>query len=347
MRAGIVIGAAMLYIISVNSSVLSDSGGPCICENPAADDPICAANLAYNLCKNELRRDYVTSTSAISLIATFLMGLLANMPLGLAPGLGVNAFFAYSQVGFNGTGPITYGEALAAVFLEGLIFFALTVFGLRQWLARLIPRSIALAIGAGIGLFLTLIGLSSSGLGVVQGATATPLQIGGCLPQFQDPVTGICESHVLQDPKMWLGIFAGGVVTAFLLLYRVKGALLWPIFLVAICSWPRNTSVTTFPRTEIGDSNFDFFKQVVSARGFSLLGPKNVDWAGYKNGKVWIALISFLYVDLLDTTGTLVAMSKQAGLFDARDGDFEGSSVAFLVDSACISMSGLFFGSSP
>ena len=112
MRAGSVIGAAMLYIISVNSSVLvsfnscietpldassqltfslvlqSDSGGPCICENPAADDPICAANLAYNLCKNELRRDYVTSTSAISLIATFLMGLLANMPLGLAPGLG-------------------------------------------------------------------------------------------------------------------------------------------------------------------------------------------------------------------------------------------------------------------
>lgn len=101
-----------------------------------------------------------------------------------------------------------------------------------------------------------------------------------------------------------------------------------------------------------------------------MLGPKNVDWAGYKNGKVWIALvgdndrssllgeketktvtfslqISFLYVDLLDTTGTLVAMSKQAGLFDARDGDFEGSSVAFLVDSACISMSGLFFGSSP
>ena len=123
----------------------------------------------------------------------------------------------------QGTGPITYGEALAAVFLEGLIFFALTVFGLRQWLARLIPRSIALAIGAGIGLFLTLIGLSSSGLGVVQGATATPLQIGGCLPEYKDAVTGICESHVLQDPKMWLGIFAGGVVTAFLLLYRVKG----------------------------------------------------------------------------------------------------------------------------
>jgi AGZA family xanthine/uracil permease-like MFS transporter len=72
---------------TVNASVLSDSGGPCVC-NGGADDPICENNLEYSLCKNELRRDYVTSTSAISLIATFLMGLLANMPLGLAPGLG-------------------------------------------------------------------------------------------------------------------------------------------------------------------------------------------------------------------------------------------------------------------
>jgi AGZA family xanthine/uracil permease-like MFS transporter len=109
MRAGTITAFAMLYIISgeqgpllylllhrwlimslsstVNASVLSDSGGPCVC-NGGADDPICENNLEYSLCKNELRRDYVTSTSAISLIATFLMGLLANMPLGLAPGLG-------------------------------------------------------------------------------------------------------------------------------------------------------------------------------------------------------------------------------------------------------------------
>ena len=73
-----------------------------------------------------------------------------------------------------------------------------------------------------------------------------------------------------------------------------------------------------------------------------------VRWATKKAESTMLSVqISFLYVDLLDTTGTLVAMSKQAGLFDARDGDFEGSSVAFLVDSACISMSGLFFGSSP
>ncbi|OCF31252.1 hypothetical protein I316_07038 [Kwoniella heveanensis BCC8398] len=346
LRAGTVTAAAMLYIISVNASILSDSGGPCVCEG-TADDPICATNTAYAQCKNELNRDYVVATSAIALISTFLMGLLANMPLGLAPGLGVNAYFAYSQVGFNGTGPISYGEALAAVFLEGLIFFALTILGLRQWLARLIPRSITAAVGCGIGLFLTIIGLSSSGLNVISGGISTPLQLAGCRSEYADATTGFCDSHVLQDPRLWLGVFVGGVVTAFLLMYRVKGALLWPILLVAIISWPRPTAVTAFPHTELGDSNFEFFKKVVSARGFSLLGPKNVDWSAYANGKTWVAIISFLYVDLLDTTGTLVAMSKQAGLYDMRDGDFEGSSVAFLVDSACISASGLFFGTSP
>jgi len=79
---------------------LSDAGGPCVCES-TADDPICISNLDYNLCKQELRRDYVVATSCIALIATFTMGLFANLPLGLAPGLGVNAYFAYSQVGFN------------------------------------------------------------------------------------------------------------------------------------------------------------------------------------------------------------------------------------------------------
>lgn len=87
-------------IISVNATILSDSGGPCVCDG-GADDPICLENLDYSLCKAELRRDYVVATSCVALISTFLMGLFANLPLGLAPGLGVNAYFAYSQVGFN------------------------------------------------------------------------------------------------------------------------------------------------------------------------------------------------------------------------------------------------------
>ena len=276
------------------------------------------------------------------------MGSLANLPLGLAPGLGVNAFFAYSQVGFNGTGIISYGEALAAVFLEGLIFFVLTVLGLRQWMIRLLPRSIILAISAGIGLFLTLIGLSSSGLGVIAGGSTTPLELAGCPVEYQSSLgTGACASHVLQNPTVWLGALLGGVVTAILMMYKVKGALLYGIVLVSIVSWPRPTRVTQFPYTEVGNDNFNFFKQVVSARGFSLLGPKNVDWSAYSNGKVWVALISFLYVDLLDTTGTMTAMARQASLYSDNERDFEGSSVGFLVDSGCIALSGLCFGCSP
>lgn len=82
------------------------------------------------------------------------MGALANLPVGMAPGLGLNAYFTYSIVGFHGSGMITYREALAAVFLEGWIFFFLSLLGLRQWLARIMPNSLVLAVGAGIGLFI-------------------------------------------------------------------------------------------------------------------------------------------------------------------------------------------------
>jgi AGZA family xanthine/uracil permease-like MFS transporter len=87
----------------------------------------------------------------------------------------------------------------------------------------MIPRSISAAIGVGIGLFLTIIGLSSSGLNVISGGTSTPLQLAGCLAQYQNADTGFCDSHVLQDPRLWVGVFCGGVLTLFLFLYRVKG----------------------------------------------------------------------------------------------------------------------------
>ncbi len=290
-RAGLVTAAAMLYILSVNAAILSDSGGPCVCApaDPAAD-PICANDEAYNLCKNELRRDYVTATSAISTIVTFFLGLLANMPVGASAGLGVNAYFAYTIVGFNGTGIIPYGQALAAVFLEGWIFFILSLIGLRQWVGRLLPRSLNLATGAGIGLFLCFVGIGPNGLGVINRGSADLVGLGGCLPEFQD-ATGHCESHQLQDPRVWLGILLGGVLTALLLVYRVKGAFLWPILLVAIASWPRGGNpVTMFPSDAQGDSNFDYFKKVVTWHSFEKITPKNIDF-NYSNGRVWLALL--------------------------------------------------------
>src|SRR5687767_9667269 len=140
----------MAYIIAVNASIVSDTGGTCVC-NGGEDDPICNTNEEYLLCVQEIRRDVVTGTAAISALATFCMGLFANMPVGVAPGMGLNAYFAYTVVGFHGTGKVPFQVALTAIFVEGFIFFALAIFGLRQWLARAIPRSIKLATGVGIG----------------------------------------------------------------------------------------------------------------------------------------------------------------------------------------------------
>lgn len=136
---------------------------------------------------------------------------------------------------------------------------------MRQWLARAIPASIKLATGAGIGLYLALIGLTySAGIGAITGAVSTPLELAGCVDEFKDPTTGICNSHKMRNPTLWIGIFCGGIFTAFLMMYRVKGAIIAGIALVSIISWPRSTNVTYFPHNPTGDSGFEFFKQVVA-----------------------------------------------------------------------------------
>lgn len=106
------------YRFSVNAIILSQTGGTCVC-NGGADDPICLNNTEYALCKDEIRRDLITATAAIACLSSVLMGALANLPVALAPGMGLNAYFAFSVVGFNGTGTIPFRKALAAVFLEG------------------------------------------------------------------------------------------------------------------------------------------------------------------------------------------------------------------------------------
>lgn len=168
----------MLTVRKVNSNILTQSGGTCICSDQ--ENPTCAGNTEYELCLNALRRDFITGTAAIAALSSFCMGLFANMPIALAPGsthpsfrrkqniknktkvankatslpVGLNAYFTYNVVGFRGTGPVPYRLALTAVFIEGFVFVGLSVCGMRQWLARAIPRSIKLASGAGIGLYL-------------------------------------------------------------------------------------------------------------------------------------------------------------------------------------------------
>lgn len=333
-RAGLAIFFAMAYIIAVNASIVSESGGTCVC----SDGGTCDDNEEYMLCVQTVKRDVVTATAAISALSTFCMGLFANLPVGLAPGMGLNAYFTYTVVGYHGTGNIPFEVALTAIFIEGFIFFGLALFGMRQWLARAIPRSIKVATSVGIGLFLTLIGLTySEGIALIVPGTATPTELAGCDPVKL--VDGVCpSSEKMRYPAMWIGIFCGGIFTTMLMLYRVKGAIIFGILLVSIISWPRGTPVTYFPYTTLGDSSFDFFKNVVDFHKIqNILNVLKWDVSGY-GGQFGLALITFLYVDILDCTGTLYGMARFANLVDPVTQDFEGSSTAYMVDALSISV---------
>ncbi|OJD40719.1 mfs agza xanthine uracil permease [Diplodia corticola] len=346
-RAGLATFFAMAYIISVNSTIISETGGTCVCPAESMAD-LCETNDEYMLCVQEVKRDLVTATAAISALCSFCMGLFANMPIALAPGMGLNAYFAYTVVGYHGSGLVPYKVALTAVFVEGFVFVGLTIFGLRQWLARAIPASIKLATGVGIGLYLTLIGLTySAGIGAVVGATSTPLELAGCESQFQDPDTGLCpSSEKMRNPAMWIGIFLSGFMTVILMMYRVKGAIIIGILLVSIISWPRPTPVTYFPYTATGNSSFDFFKKVVTFHPIKrVLDVQEWDISQY-GGQFGLAFITFLYVDILDCTGTMYSMARFCGAIDERTQDFEGSAIAYLIDAFGVSI-GALFGTSP
>ena len=116
--------------------------------------------------------------------------------------MGLNAYFAYQVVGFHGTGSVSYRLALTAVFIEGFIFIFLSLIGMRQWLVKMLPTSIKIASGCGIGLFLAEIGLTySAGIGAITGSIATPLDIAGCPPQYLDE-NGFCTSHKMTNPTV-------------------------------------------------------------------------------------------------------------------------------------------------
>ena len=262
----------------------------------------------------------VTATAAIAALSTFCMGFFANLPVALAPGMGLNAYFAYTVVGKHGFGLIPYRVALTAVFVEGWVFLGLTVLGIRQWLARALPASIKLATGTGIGLYLTLIGLTySAGIGLVTGASDSPIELAGCASEFQDPETGLCPNGAkMRNPTMWIGIFCGGVLTAILMMYRVRGAVIMGILLVSIISWPRPTPVTYFPHTELGNSMFDFFKQVVTFHPIKKsLTVQEWDISGH-GGQFGLAFITFLVSTSLFNRQPTISHNRSMSIFSIR-----------------------------
>ncbi|GFQ05328.1 adenine/guanine permease azg1, partial [Phtheirospermum japonicum] len=299
-------------------------------------------NPGYVACLEKTRRDLIVATAAASLIGCVIMGVLANLPFAMAPGMGANAYFAYTVVGFHGSGSISYQNALAVVFLEGLIFLSISAVGLRSRLAKLIPKPVRISSAAGIGLFLAFIGLQNDeGIGLIGYNSSTFLTLGGCRGTVSSNM--LCLHGRMESPTLWLGI-VGFVIIAYCLVKNIKGAMIYGILFVTAVSWFRNTRVTAFPDTSAGDAAYDYFKTVVDVHKIqSTAGALSFSSIG--KGRFWEALITFLYVDILDTTGSMYSMARFAGFTDDK-GDFEGQYFAFISDSAS-TVVGSLLGTSP
>ncbi|CAH1434555.1 unnamed protein product [Lactuca virosa] len=389
LRAGTATFLTMAYILAVNASILSDSGGPCSvsdCIDLCSDSSVAVSNCTgpnlrviqpddtckfspvnpgYTECLGRVRKDLIVATVASSLIGCVIMGTFANLPLALAPGMGANAYFAYTVVGFHGSGNISYENALAAVFIEGMIFLLISAVGLRAKLAKLVPKPVRISSSAGIGLFLAFIGLQSNqGIGLIGYSSSTLLTIGACpissraslAPVITFPngtvtllpggsVSGdiMCLHNRMESPTFWLGV-VGFVIIGYCLVKNVKGAMIYGIVFVTAVSWFRNTQVTAFPDTPAGDAAFDYFKKVVDVHKIESTAGA-LSFSSINKGYFWEALVTFLYVDILDTTGTLYSMARFAGFAD-ENGEFEGQYFAFMSDATSIVV-GSLLGTSP
>ena len=237
-------------------------------------------------------------TAATCLSAAFgsiLMGIVARYPLALAPGMGLNAYFTYTVCLKL---RIPWQTALGAVFLSGLLFLLLTAFGIRQLILRSIPRELYAAVAGGIGLFIALIGLSRAG--VVVADPATMVRLGN-----------------LRDPQTALAL-AGLVLMAALEIRRVKGSILLGVLAVTAAGWA------------LGLTHW----QPVSA-GWSSLGATAMKLdvpAAFHVGLLEIVFV-FFFVDLFDNVGTLVAVTRRAGL-QGEDGSIPRLKQIFFADAA-------------
>ena len=246
-------------------------------------------------------------TCLAAAIACFVMGFFANWPIGLAPGMGLNAFFTYTVVGEMG---YSWEVALGAVFLAGVLFFIMSITSLRAWMISSIPLNLRIAMGAGVGLFIGLIGLKNGG--IIVGNQATLLSLG----EFSQIETllaaiGFLIISILSVRKV-TGAIIIGILTTTLIAYFVG-----LIEFNGIVSYPPEIAPT-------------FMK-------LDILGALNL-------GMLTI-IMSFLFVNLFDTTGTLLGVATRANLISNNEKS-DGLNKALKADSSA-SIFGTFFGCSP
>ncbi|MEM6597629.1 MAG: NCS2 family permease [Cyanobacteria bacterium P01_C01_bin.69] len=266
----------------------------------------------------DLFRELVVVTGITAAIGSLIMGLRANYPFIQAPGMGTNAFFAYSVV--LGLG-IDWRVAMACVLIEGIIFIALTVTDIRRHLIAAVPNCIKVSTTVGIGMFLAYIGLSGDtavgGAGLIVANEVTKTTFGS----FSEPATLLATG----------GIF----LTAFFMLRRVKGALLWGIGGTAILGW-----VLGIAQAPTGITAIPAFPSNLFGQAFVGLGGINAS-----NIIDFLAiLLVFLFVDMFDTIGTLMGVGAQAGYIDDK-GELPRANQALSAD-AIATTAGAIMGTS-
>lgn len=260
-----------------------------------------------------LRMDYgavFVATALAAAVGSLIMGLFANYPIALAPGLGLNAFFAYTVVLTQGQ-PWQHG--LAAVFISSVFFFLLTITGLREKLINAIPVELKLAVGAGIGLFITFIGLQNSG--IIVDNPATLVHIGD-----------------LTNPSTLLAIF-GIFVTVILMVRGIHGGVFYGMIITAVVGMIFGVIDTPSKVVDSVPSLAPTFGELFSSFGDSSFYTQNM----------LVVILTFLFVDFFDNAGTLVAVTNQAGLM--KDNKLPRAGKALLADSIA-SMVGSIFGTS-
>ncbi len=280
--------------------------------------PLIMSDAVFLTESGDLFRELVVVTGITAAIGTLVMGLYAKYPFVLAPGMGTNAFFAYSVV--LGLG-IDWRVALACVLVEGLIFVALTITDIRRHLIAAVPACIKLSTTVGIGLFLAYIGLSGAtetgGAGLIVANEVTKTTFGS----FREPATLLAT----------FGIF----ISAMFMIRRIKGALLWGIGGTAILGWALGVAQAPTGVMEIPAFPSNLFGQAFV--GFSGINGSNIiDFLA--------VLLVFLFVDMFDTIGTLMGVGTQAGYIDDK-GELPRANQALSAD-AIATTAGAVFGTS-
>ena len=280
--AGITTFLAMAYILGVNPSMLAEGGMP--------------ANAVF------------FSTAIASGLACIVMGLVAKFPVGLAPGMGLNALFTYTIILEMGN---SWETALAAVFISSIIFFIITISGLREAILNLIPADLKIGIGAGIGFFLAFLGFK--GAGIIVNDPSTYVTMGNLLaPSVILALIGILITLVFYIRKVPAAVFFGMIITAAIgIVFSFLGF------------GTGNPLMPSIPAQFIS-VNFDFSLFGGFLRGFAQL------FSNIPN--LFMMVFSLLFVTFFDATGTLMSLGKQCGFIDEK-GQSMGIEKAFLSDA--------------